>query len=199
MKKIITLLILLLAGTSFAEGTPLVEAPFGLKWGQKFPLTKCTETKDLSGNLVACQTRSVPKPLKGVDFVYLLMYKGNLVKVSVYMKDISEDPYGVKGVEEYERIKGILAKKYGESSGNYEYLGRELYQESSEFYQCLNYTGCGMFMTFWGEDSVGQIALSLEGTRRGQGFLKIIYESHAFFQMKEVLDSQDNQEAEDNL
>lgn len=198
MIKII-LAILFLSVASFSVETAGAEAPFGFKWGQKVNMAKCIDTRELSPGTVACKMITVPKPIQKLDFVLLLIYKGALVKVTAFMKDVEGDPYGVKGVEAYEAMKGLLSKKYSDPGSVTEFIGRELYQEPSEFYQCLKYDGCGMFFAIWGDTDSSQVALELIGLGRGNGFLKLTYESTAFKKALDEIEQDANQEAGENL
>lgn len=198
MIKII-LAFLFLSVASFAVETAGAEAPFGFKWGQKINTAKCVDIREISPGTIACKMSTVPKPIQKLDFVILLMYKGALVKMTAFLKDIDSDPYGVKGTEAYEAMKGLLSKKYGEPGTTAEFIGRELYQEPSEFYQCLRYDGCGMFFSAWGETDASQVALELIGLGRGNGFLKLTYESTAFKKALDEIEQDANQEAGENL
>lgn len=70
---------------------------------------------------------------------------------------------------------------------SYEYIGRKLYTESDEFYQCLRYQGCRSYVSFYspikGSD-VG-ISVSLQGIKRGNGNLNIVYESMGFVKYRD--------------
>lgn len=196
MIKVI-LAILFLSVASFTAEIAGADAPFGFKWGQKINMAKCTSVKEVAPSFVVCETASIPKPIQKMDFVLLATYKGALVKISAFMKNIEGDPYGVKGTESYENMKSLLSKKYGEPGNATEFIGRELYQEPSEFYQCLKYDGCGMFFSSWGDE--GHIALELIGLGRGTGCLRIIYESPAFNKAVDEIEQNADQEANENL
>jgi len=201
MKQItnIILAILLLTIASFATETAGAKAPLGFKWGQEVNLSECEDFEEVAMYFVTCKTKTVPKPIQNLDFVYLLLYKGNLVKITAFMENIEDDPYGTKGTKAYENMKSILSKKYGEPASSAEIIGRELYQESSEFYQCLMYSGCGMFFSFWGEEDGSQVAVQLSGLERGRGFIKLIYESKAYKKAMTEAKQYTNQEASENL
>ena len=91
-------------------------------------------------------------------------------------KNIDDDITGSKGKELYSKIKSSLTNKYGDSK-NYEYTGRKIYDEYDEFYQCLKYSGCGNWMSFWEAKEGGIVALEIEGAARGKGYLRLSYES----------------------
>lgn len=197
LKVIISIMILI--SYSFPYDVAGAEAPFGYKWGQKVDTRKCTEHEEVSKGTTVCKTSDVPKPFSKLDFVYLVLRNGALVKVTAYLKDITNDPFGTAGLEAYGSLKGVLSKKYGEPSSEAEFIGRELYQESSEFYQCLKYDGCGMFFSVWGVSEGSQVALQLEGSRRGTGFIKLIYESTMFKEAVAEMEQRSEQEAGENL
>lgn len=198
MIKVI-LAILFLSIASFPAETAGADAPFGFKWGQKINMAKCTNVKEVAPGFVVCETATVSKPVQKMDFVLLAIYKGALVKITAFMKNVEGDPYGVKGTESYENMKSLLSKKYGEPVTATEFIGRELYQEPSEFYQCLKYDGCGMFFSVWGDSDESQVALELVGLGRGTGCLKIIYESNAFRKALAEIEQNEEMEAGENL
>lgn len=198
--KAIVLVIMMACSATLADEVQALEAPLGYKWGQKISVSKCLEVTDLGGGLVVCRMTSVPKPVNNLDYAYLVLHRGSLVKLVVVMQEVDRDPFGVSGLESYEKIKEVLSKKYGEPTQSYEFIGEELYREPSEFYQCLQYTGCGMYTAIWKKpDNLGTVCASLEGLGRGRGYLKITYESQEFFKMKEEQAKQLEMESEANL
>ena len=159
-------------------------APFGLEWGLTQEQVKAlgvTLTEDGSdGFLTFYRTNSLPKNLSNADeYALLISPRHGLVKVVYASNTITKDAYGTSGKQHYEEIKRKLAAKYG-TPESYEYSGRELYNEADEFYQCLLYDGCGSWVSFWEMKKSGllsHITLRLEGKRRGQGWIRIDYES----------------------
>ena len=181
MKNAIKVIIIfILVNNAYATETETI-APFGLHWGESkqklkksgVVLDKCTTDKRLS----ICTTK---KPIKPVSFgeIYQLIFdsKRGLQKVTMLGNDITGDITGSEGKELYIKVKSSLAKKYGETK-DYEYSGLKVYDEYDEFYQCLAYSGCGSWLSFWEPVNGGTLSVSLEGLGRGKGFLKISYES----------------------
>jgi hypothetical protein len=197
-KLLITISFVFLTCYTFAEGK-VVEAPFGLKWG----ITKealgdagiiFSECSD-EGWVEQCRTESVPKNISMGDF-YLLLFtkKYGLQKAVMLGKDISGDPNGSSGKDKYAKLKQALKNKY-EKSVSYEWVGRELWGESDEFYQCLDYEGCGSWTTYWTENHEGSIALELKGVNRGEGYIRLSYEGKLW---SSAIDEKDEiQEASD--
>lgn len=68
----------------------------------------------------------------------------------MYSEDIENDTYGSEGKEKYENIKTSLRKKYGLPTLKLEVSGLTLWNEPDEFYQCLDYDGCGVCTIFSG-------------------------------------------------
>lgn len=168
-------------------------APLGLKWG----LSQETLINDYSATpagkndtrLKIFLISNPPIKVSGFDEFYgVIDDKYGLVKV-VVIENIDGDAYGSKGLEEYKKIKEVIAKKYGKPSSQYEYTGRELYKDNDEFYQCLAYQGCGIYSSFFKPTGGGDVAVSLKGESRGKGYLSIDYESVLF---SNVLNEQEN-------
>jgi hypothetical protein len=178
MKILLPVIFLLISVNVLAKE---VIAPFGLEWGQtkqklkdkSILLTNCSTEKKIT----TCQTK---KPTKGVSFgdfyvLYIDALKG-LQKVTMISKDLDSDISGSAGKALYSKIKTSLTKKYYEPQ-SYEYIGRELYDEYDEFYQCLKYDGCGQWFSFLEKKIEGTIVLELKGLSRGKGYVSLTYES----------------------
>ena len=187
MKYIYAFLLIILSGYSFAE----ISAPSAMQWGQSqsdlkrsgLSFSNCKEA--LNGDIEYCEAKGHDKPISFAETYYVYFIKGyGLHKVLVTGKDISSDLYGSDGKASYSKVKNSLQKKYPESDG-YEYfscesIGNKLYNESDEFYQCLNYEGCGMwYMGIMGANDVdlGSFSLQLKGSSRGTGYISLTYES----------------------
>lgn len=171
-----------------------VSAPFGLEWGmlrQEIIAKGVTlASQGMHEWQKVYKTKAVPKNLSDADFYYL-GFDGNdrLVKAVYFGKTITGDLYGIEGKQKYGRLKDKLTARYG-SGQSFEYMGRKLYDESDEFYQCLAYDGCGSWNTYWGGKENGLIALSLNhANRRGRGYIRLGYESALFYKRAEEWDS----------
>ena len=181
MKKVITgIIIFILVNNAYAAETETL-APFGLNWGEsKQKLKKSGVVFDKCTTELGLSICSTKKPIKPVSFgdIYQLVFdsKRGLQKAVMLSNDITDDITGREGKELYGKVKNSLVKKYGEAK-DYEYSGLKLYDEYDEFYQCLAYSGCGSWLSFWEPVNGGTVSVSLEGLGRGKGFLKISYES----------------------
>jgi hypothetical protein len=199
MKKIITLIIALLLSVSYAADN----APLGLVWGQKILSSQClskSEKIDDKTGLVLCVLKDVPNPIPDLDGVTVVLSpERNLLKVRVFFKDISEDPYGSKGIKEFTKYTNILTKKYKEPGLHKTITGVTLYENSDEFYQCLRYAGCGMYLAIWDLPDGGAISLELKGIARGKGFIVISYETPAFSAELRKSEERNRKKAESSL
>lgn len=167
-------------------------SPFGLEWGMSHAELQAvgfSAPKSLE-NFEYAVSVSTPKPWSQGDSYFVLTYKDKLVKAFVESKPITDDVYGSEGKALYSSVKSILIKKYGNPSSEFEHTGMELYDESDEFYQCLEYSGCGGYISSFSVGG-GYIQVSIEGSRRGEGTVKITYESPAFYNAKESINAQD--------
>ena len=179
MKKAFTLVLLVVA-MSFANS-----APFGLTWGMHH-----RDVANVVGGFYpqeggdnffyTCKVSTMPKNHSDADF-YMLVFTAKdslLVKVVMYSVDIKEDPYGSKGYELFNKISQQLRTKYGFVK-EVKAMGLALYNENDEVYQCLKYPGCGSYVELLQKDGT-DVVLSLEGVERGEGFIKIGFESELF-------------------
>ena len=90
MKKILTLLALAIFSVAFAA-----DAPFGFKWGQTFPLSKCFKTEQVN-NLTICKTSAIPQPSTKFDMYTVLLYQGKVEKIIALGVTNTANPYGNK-------------------------------------------------------------------------------------------------------
>tara|TARA_B100000963_G_scaffold360948_1_gene394013 strand:- start:1797 stop:2348 length:552 start_codon:yes stop_codon:yes gene_type:complete len=161
----------------------MVSAPFGFTWSQTkgelealgIEMT-CEIFPDTGIN--SCTTNSSPKRFSQAEKFYLYLVPGKgLQKVMMIGETIEGDSTGSEGKSRYGKLKSALAKKYGEPE-NYERTGLKLYDERDEFYQCLEYDGCGMYASYWSNDQLlGAISVQINGLRRGEGWISLTYES----------------------
>ena len=159
-----------------------ITAPFGLTWGkskadlqnQGVAFYDCKDVDFMQG----CQTKILPKPLSIAEFYFLLFHpRKGLVKVQMAGKTISDDITGSNGKADYARIKTRLTTKYGSRLKGAEIVGQKLYDEYDEFYQCLAYAGCGVWLSLWEGSDGSVVSLQLKGFSRGEGYLTLTYES----------------------
>ncbi|KPA14943.1 hypothetical protein MHK_004850, partial [Candidatus Magnetomorum sp. HK-1] len=122
------------------------------------------------------KTNSLPKNLKDSDFFILFFHKNsNLQKVIMISKDIDDSLSGFSGRNRYNDLKSLLAKDYTLSE-SFEYVGRKLYKEFDEFYQCLAYKGCGDWCSFFKNEEGVSVTLELSPVNKGKGYIRISVE-----------------------
>lgn len=196
------ILILSFSINSYA-GQKVVEAPLGLDWGmkkselQKYKTNKCV----VEDGLEACYLIEPPKSLSfGDEYLVIFDFDKKLQKIVILSKEFSSDIYGREGKDLYEKVKLALTKKYGSAKISEERTGLKLYDESDEFYQCLKYSGCGIYGSIWGGDNLkGTISAEIKGLGRGSGFLKMSYESPYWNNVVDTTRSKNNVSDEDAL
>lgn len=175
--KTLFLLVTLLLPLAVSAQSVEKEAPFGLSWGMSYDqLDKLdvllTEVSNTDGMLIY-KTTSLPKNLSEIDYYLLVVTKKRgLQKISVIGETIGEDPSGRKGKEKYDYFVGIVSDRYGERETVAEHFGTRLYDEVDEFYQCLDYSGCGMWVSLWKNKGI-TAAVQIEGISRGEGYVTI--------------------------
>lgn len=157
------------------------DAPFGLTWGQSAPEVEDLGVKltfnEKSGRLSFYRATSLPENYSKADFYDLVFDEEyNLQKIRMAGDDINNDITGKKGKEIYTELKGILENKYGSPEIELERIGMELYDEYDEFYQCLEYDGCGHFGSHFEIKNGGSVTIELKGLSKGTGYIDITYE-----------------------
>lgn len=156
------------------------EALFGLRWGMSVSEIKVsgatlTKTK-AERNLETYKATSLPKNISDAESYLLIFSNGKLVKLRAVSKDIDGDPTGSRGKERFEAIRSSLTQKYGVPTVNYQSTGIKLYKDADEFYQCLAFSGCGMWASAY-ETKDKMVSVELKGLRRGTGFIDITAEA----------------------
>ncbi len=187
-----------------------VTAPAGLRWGlsendlasMNVSLSDCKDTPTHR----YCKTSNVPKPLSFAERYQLIFIGGKLLKTRIIGKDILGDIYGTSGKASFDRILNGLKKKYTVKDfahSQFIYTGRKLYDESDEFYQCLNYVGCGKHVIYIvpeeGKNGRGTVTLELNGLSRGKGYLDVIHESPLWSEELDKAKEAQNEADLDNL
>ena len=193
-KFLIIFLCAVFASTPYAATE--VQAPFGFKWDQRVSdlrikgfKSTCTTIKDLL--IESCKFTAAPKKYSKADFFQTYFVPGEgLQKVIMYGKDITDDPYGSDGKELYAALKTSLTNKYGAPSNVFDWGAQDLYKDSDEFYECLNYKSCGTQSSYWIEGMDGTITLEIVGASRGKGFIQLTYESRKWSNLLTKLKSE---------
>lgn len=157
-------------------------APFGFEWGQPLEAVEAvTGTKareELLWNRVhAIHTETAPSLPPGTDFISLSVDPVlGLGRIIWFSDDIVNDAFGTAGKERYVKYKTLLSEKYGQPISSGEIIGRDIWLEADEFYQCLAHTGCGMYFAVWSTEGGPDVSLQLKSLRRGQGYIEVTYE-----------------------
>lgn len=156
------------------------EALFGFRWGMTVAEVRDagieTSRTRSEGAFETYRATTAPKPLNDMSVYSLVFANGRLVKLAAFGGDISADPIGTSGKERFSALRQILTEKYGPPKIDTQTTGNRLFKERDEFYQCLAYPGCGMWVSsFQAEDKV--IFVELTGLRRGVGLIKVTAEA----------------------
>lgn len=181
MKQVYSVILTVIFWTGLATAQESFPAPFGLGWDMSVSELKALGFHEIKteGGLTTLTSVSAPKPWSQAEVYIALTYDDRLIKAGVKSVDFTDDIYGIEGKQTYKRMKTLLTGKYGMPTEEFELTGQELYKDSDEFYQCLDYSGCGSYASFF-RYAGGVIQLQLQGQRRGVGHVLIYYESPAF-------------------
>ena len=145
---------------------------------EEFSSTFEVDERVIDGDLLVLRSNDKSDALPSkTDFLQAMFWKGRLVKFSWVSDNFTGDLFGKEGQEAYAKLASTLSQKLGAGEET-TITGRELWDEPDEFYQCLAYDGCGVWVTFWVNSSVGNniAVLQLNGLDRGEGYLRYVVE-----------------------
>lgn len=178
LKTLLVAVLMVVANSAAYAQQAIIDPPFGFSWTDTAPtiLAKFQSAeKEIDGDLTIIHISgpaSADLP-SNTDRVSLLFSEGfGLVKVIWYSEDITDDIFGDAGKKVFENVYGALVAKLGKGD-DYRRIGEDLYKDPNEFYECLDYEGCGAWMTFWHgtQDENSSAMLQLDGLSRGVGFV----------------------------
>lgn len=157
------------------------DALFGLKWGMTVQDVKAagvnlTKMKN-DRNLETYRAPAVPRGLSDFEIYSFVFADGKLVKLWALSKDIVDDPTGNTGKERFGALRTMLSEKYGKPAQNHQVIGSILFKGADEFYQCLAYRGCGLWVAGF-ETPEKDVYVHLKGLRRGTGYLDVTAEAN---------------------
>jgi len=188
MKILLSIIFLFALGTAQANEM-LTE--LGLAWGQTqktlsakgYQLTNCLTKKSVTSCDV---THHIEGP--ALDAMYILFFDkyDGLQKFQMPVSYLEDDATGTKGIDLYHKLKANLTKRYDEPK-SYEYAGQKLYTGQDEFYQCLQYDGCGAWVSFWNTSDGDFVYINLVGVDKGAGYLILFYESKRWQELVEAM------------
>ena len=166
-----------LAGSALADPPPIA-APYGLTWKQSKAAVEALGTK-LTGceqqeTTEVCDLAAVPQPPAGIipDFFRVRFDAEGLTAVTLASATIASDPDGATGKTVYEALRKDIVAVYGEGERT-EKVGQIMpYMAPNEFYECLDFDGCGTWETRW---SGGDLVLGLKGLKPGEGYVMVNY------------------------
>jgi len=185
------LFVLLCTALSWAGG----DALFGLRWlsspsqvraqGVKLKLAHSNEY------LWSYTTDTLPKSHSLGESYVLAFYRDSvLVKLSMITVSFTNDPYGSEGKAKFDLVLTQLSNKM-KVKNKFCYVGAKLYQENDEFYQCLNYPGCGSWVAFLFDDTK-TVMLQLKTLRRAEGYIVLTAEANEFGKVAERIKADKN-------
>jgi hypothetical protein len=179
------------------------DALFGLRWGMTLSGVKAlgivlTKTED-ERNFEIYKTSSLPKNISDVESYSVIFADGKLVKVLAESKIVTNDPSGSNGKERFKALRSLLSEKYGKPDIDHQVVGGKLFKEDDEFYECLAYNGCGLWVSVY-ESADKILSVELNGLRHGSGFISITAEAKPqFLKAVEVHNSRKNKLDKDSL
>ena len=155
------------------------QAVFGLKWGMSSAQIENAGVKlecvKKENNIAVYSTVSLPIDLPSAELYKLLFdEKRGFVKVGMITRNITDDPYGIKGKNFFDTITSAMSRRYVE---NPDYCIMDVRTEKPEdFYPCLTSSECGTWhRLFTGPNKI--ILLMLHGVKKGEGYIELLIEA----------------------
>ncbi|MBY6017943.1 hypothetical protein KUW04_09145 [Halomonas denitrificans] len=172
----------------------MARAPFGLQWGQSMAGMEQVEAGNPIGVL---SIENPPKPhSRASSYWGFGTNESGLQKVVMNSIEIENDAFGTEGKALYASLVNALLGAGYQEENRLESVGNALWNEPDEFYQCLDYDGCGYWIWFGRDASGDTVMVKIEGVRRGQGRVRAIFESPKWNTLVEA--SQQQQAARDS-
>lgn len=195
--------VLFFASIAFGKCYADIAAPIGLTWGLKSESLEKNHSAtlvhefDSRGKIFLINK----PPIRIDDFneIYAAVdNKYGLYKVILF-KNITNDAFGKIGVSSFEKYEGVLTEKYGNPKDLLKVIGKTLYTKNDEFYQCLNYQGCGAYSAYYSSKDGGGVLLKLDGKSRGVGALNLTYESAIYQKISSEQQENENSKIKEGL
>lgn len=163
-----TLLELMIAPVKAPTPAPSLQPlAFGFKVGETISFTE---------DLTVKTVQTAPVPLDAGATYILSYYKGRLLKVVAVSSQITGDPLGTEGKETFDSLKAALTERYGKPINGLQASGSTVYRRIDEFYECLAYTGCGLWMVMF-KTPEKSASIQLHGVSRGRGYINVTVEA----------------------
>lgn len=145
--------------------------PFGLDLGGDFaPFADgCSLAKE---DVYQCST--VPVPLGGVKTYLVLVNNGKIARVHASGEIHENDDYGSKVRAEYDKLKDLLAKKYGNPQ-EYDFLRAGSIWKESKYFAMSLYTDQRVLESYWLLEGYS-IALKVQSLGSAETYVVLSYE-----------------------
>ncbi|HIJ38718.1 MAG TPA: hypothetical protein HPP80_07450 [Rhodospirillaceae bacterium] len=106
----------------------------------------------------AAKLRRLPEETGVVRIV--ISKDSGLQRIVWTSKDITDDKFGKKGIEEYLKFKSKLTDDFGRPRFSSEEIGIIRFTEADQFYECISLDGCGAYISKWRTDE-GDVTMRL--------------------------------------
>jgi hypothetical protein len=202
MKKWIVVLVVALF-PALAQGADGVDnGILGLEFGQTVAQVKgagvgLAPTGESRFGAAQFRAENVPSPVSGFPDVLLMFFDDKLVKVLLVGDTVTDDAYGATLKARFDALRSTLKKKYTETK-EMTRAGLKLYDQSSEFMSCLNYSGCGMWAVVF-EGGGRDMVLEIRSTGRTSGYLLLTVEGPGFAAVVDEIRRRSEKDVEDAL
>ncbi len=181
--SILILVCLLFPNFGQAAGGPTdFDSPLGISWGLhenqlRDAGVRITQTR-VEGVLTAVIMEDLPHPLDDTDTVIGYVHPAyGLNRVVWKGRPIHEDLYGILGREAFDAFEVRLSRSFGDPMSS-KTVGNEKFTEDDEFYECLGFGNCGIWMSLW-QTPTGYVVLQLESKGSGTGQLVLTFDKRS--------------------
>ena len=183
MKSWLMVVLMVVLFPALAHGEESNKKILGLEFGQTVAQVEAKgvvlkkHQEDKSGFVVYVAS-DIPSPVPGFELYALTFFDSLLVHVKLIGKNINNDAYGIAAKAAFDKLFVSLKKKYKVTREMMQ-VGAKLYKDPGEFFECLNYPGCGMWAVIMEGDGRSLI-LELKGNKRASGYLSLTIEGPSF-------------------
>lgn len=180
MSKILTRLIILLAISlpffAHAGGEAMFGMTFGMSAAQVKAIVPTLKMEKKDGASSIYSAKKMPKNLSDAEMYVLHFSEDKLLAITSFSHTVANDTHGTIGKKRFAEFRASLIQKYGKPKNEMQIARMKVYKELDEFYECLKYDGCGLWISSFQTEGKA-IVIQLKGLGRGNGWIETSVES----------------------
>ena len=180
MSKKLTHLVLTLAISfpllAYAGGEALFGLTFGMSAAQVKTVVPSLKMEKNHSSYISYSAKKMPKNLLDAEMYVLDFSEDKLLAITSFSHSVTNDTHGTLGKKRFSDLRSSLIQKYGKPKNEMQMARMKVYKEVDEFYECLAYDGCGLWISSFQTEGKA-IVIQLKGLGRGSGWIETSVES----------------------